>query len=386
MVRNALILPAYDASLPDVSRLFNPITQGLNTYREGMDRQFAGQLQRDQFGLQKRQVDGAEAQRGIDNQFRREQFTAQRGDADRNYGLQRDQFGLQKGQADDAKRQRLEAAAAGYAQLVQSEADPTVAAQNWQRFVGAHPEMPRLLKQYGVDPADYKRGAQAVIANVRGYVAPEKTPTQKLQGDEALFRENPTTRLWEKVAGAEPGQGGIKTAKDRIGIEADLRKEYAGLAKPYFETRDAYSRIEQSAKAPSPASDISLIFNYMKMLDPGSVVREGEFATAQNAASIPERIAAQYNRAVAGERLTEAIRADFVNQARGLYGQAQRQYRNIQDQYSAMAIRAGVDPRNTIVDFGRPPEAGDATQRQQFHNPTTGETIEWDGSRWVKAN
>jgi len=34
----------------------------------------------------------------------------------------------------------------------------------------------------------------------------------------------------------------------------------------------------------------------MKILDPGSVVREGEFATAQNSAGIPERIRAKYNR------------------------------------------------------------------------------------------
>jgi hypothetical protein len=36
----------------------------------------------------------------------------------------------------------------------------------------------------------------------------------------------------------------------------------------------------------------------MKMLDPTSVVREGEFATAQNAASIPIKIVNMYNKAL----------------------------------------------------------------------------------------
>jgi hypothetical protein len=35
-----------------------------------------------------------------------------------------------------------------------------------------------------------------------------------------------------------------------------------------------YSKIEISAKKGTPQGDMSLIFAYMKMLDPGSVVRE----------------------------------------------------------------------------------------------------------------
>ena len=38
---------------------------------------------------------------------------------------------------------------------------------------------------------------------------------------------------------------------------------------------------------PDAAGDMALIFSYMKMLDPNSTVREGEYATAQDAGSIP---------------------------------------------------------------------------------------------------
>jgi len=37
------------------------------------------------------------------------------------------------------------------------------------------------------------------------------------------------------------------------------------------------------------------IFKFMKRLDPDSVVGEGEFANEQNAMGIPERIRARYN-------------------------------------------------------------------------------------------
>ena len=50
----------------------------------------------------------------------------------------------------------------------------------------------------------------------------------------------------------------------------------------------------------------------MKMLDPTSVVREGEFATAQNATGVPERIRNSFNKAMSGERLGQKQRTKFI--------------------------------------------------------------------------
>ena len=60
----------------------------------------------------------------------------------------------------------------------------------------------------------------------------------------------------------------------------------------------------------------------MKMLDPGSVVREGEFANAQNSAGVPDRIRSRYNNVLSGERLAENTRQDFIQTAQGLYSNA----------------------------------------------------------------
>ena len=102
------------------------------------------------------------------------------------------------------------------------------------------------------------------------------------------------------------------------GLEDTVRKEFLGQAKSYIEIGQAYKKIQESAKDPSAAGDLALIFNYMKILDPGSVVREGEFATAQNAAGIPDRIRAQYNQVLNGQRLAETQRQDFLNQAKNV--------------------------------------------------------------------
>ena len=89
----------------------------------------------------------------------------------------------------------------------------------------------------------------------------------------------------------------------------------------------------------------------MRMQDPGSTVREGEFATAQNAGGIPERVRVMYNNAVRGERLDPKVRADFVTQAEKIHSQTYADYLKTKDMYTGIAQRGGMDPRNVVVDY-----------------------------------
>ena len=152
--------------------------------------------------------------------------------------------------------------------------------------------------------------------------------------------------------------------------------------------RDAFTRISQAAANPSPAGDLALIFNYMKLLDPGSVVREGEFATAQNAAGIDDRLRNIYNRLLSGERLNPQQRQDFIGQAQGLYSRAEAQYGATQRQYEELAKRKGIDPRNVILDYGIPKSqgrmdqpAGQKADRAQAPAPAASAAAEPVGAR-----
>lgn len=135
--------------------------------------------------------------------------------------------------------------------------------------------------------------------------------------------------------------------------ESDLRKEYAGLpaTKDFSLQSQAYGRIVESASDPSPAGDLALIFNYMKVLDPGSVVRESEFATAQNAAAVPDRVRNMYNRVMEGERLNPEQRRDFVRRATKLYKEAERGEAQRYGQYSTIARDYGYEPDRVLPDF-----------------------------------
>lgn len=155
---------------------------------------------------------------------------------------------------------------------------------------------------------------------------------------------DPTTFevLYEAPAAA-PDQAVIRAA----------RTEFTGLpaVRSFADQTSAFGRVVASASDPSPAGDLALIFNYMKVLDPGSVVREGEFATAQNAGGIDERTRSLYNRLMSGERLTPAQREDFLDRSSRLYTQAEEQYTTLSDQYAGFARAAGLPVEQVIPDF-----------------------------------
>lgn len=139
-----------------------------------------------------------------------------------------------------------------------------------------------------------------------------------------------------------------------FGDEDKLRDDFRSESKEFVKVRDAYGRILSTDA--SAAGDLALIFNYMKILDPGSVVREGEFATAQNSAGIPERIRAQYNRVKSGERLTEITRADFLQQAKNLYETQADSQSYLESEYETYAEEYGFKPSRIVSKYGTPIE------------------------------
>jgi hypothetical protein len=152
-----------------------------------------------------------------------------------------------------------------------------------------------------------------------------------------------------------------------------LRKEFISETKDFTKIRDAYNRIQEVSKNPSPAGDIALIFNYMKMLDPTSVVRESEYATAENAGSVPQAIINKYNKALEGERLGET-RQDFIKKSEELYDAMNRQLGKTSKTYSDMAVRQGLDPQNVVFDIGI--ESGSSQKASNIMQDKSG--ISWE--------
>lgn len=181
-----------------------------------------------------------------------------------------------------------------------------------------------------------------------------------------------------------PSDPSVKgTGTKGVELEQSLRKEFAGLSKDYRSIQEGADRVKVGANLNNAVGDLSLIFGYMKLLDPGSVVREGEFANAENAQGVPDRIRNVWNKIVAGERLNPETRQEFVGAAKELAGAQTQRQNKIIEQFRGIAADAGLDPERIIMDFGSsepppPPPLGAGGQNPRARNPATGEEIEFN--------
>lgn len=108
----------------------------------------------------------------------------------------------------------------------------------------------------------------------------------------------------------------------------------------------AHKQLQTIAQRTDAPSDIAFIYSYMKMLDPTSVVREGEFATAQNAAGVPDRIRNAYNATMSGQRLNGQQRTEMLSVASRMAEQAQQSFNATADQYGEKAQRRSLNSEN----------------------------------------
>jgi hypothetical protein len=141
----------------------------------------------------------------------------------------------------------------------------------------------------------------------------------------------------------------LKAGKDKFDRAAKLRGEVEKVSKVYRDVEDAYGRIVAASEDSSGAADMALIFNYMKMLDPGSTVREGEFATAAQTGGLPAYIQNIYNKTKNGQFVSDTQRADFLRQARKQFEKSsKKQDRRLSD-YEKLGKRYGLERGDIIV-------------------------------------
>ena len=161
--------------------------------------------------------------------------------------------------------------------------------------------------------------------------------------------------------------------------EAKLRGEFEKSSKDFIKVRDAHTRVIRSAEPKndgtfSPAGDLALVFNFMKVLDPGSTVREGEFATAAGAKAelaraegegtfVPNFVKGAVQKLTEGTILLPDQRRDFVDRSGRLFqGQLDNQKAS-EARFRGIAERAELNPENIVFEFRLPD--GQAKQKKQ---------------------
>ena len=205
------------------------------------------------------------------------------------------------------------------------------------------PTDPRRLAQVN-DPQAFM---ERVKNDPSSYV---QKPVYELQGGDFLSQFEDPGMFQKAMAFDQKRQAAQPKAPDPFEAKKyfddsinKMRKEYNSLdeVKAFKPVRASFLKVKKSAEKPSAAGDLALVFNYMKILDPGSVVRESEFKTASDATAwlqkneadgvaIPAPIAQAIRKLKDGTILTDTQRKDFVNIARKA---ASAQFAPVKDSY-----------------------------------------------------
>lgn len=180
------------------------------------------------------------------------------------------------------------------------------------------------------------------------------TELQKLRDKAAMQRLDRELTARDTLEGKK-----LEADKTRQALQATegLRKEFNGnpVVRSFNEVSTALGKVEKTGTGtPSAAGDMALVFAYMKMLDPGSTVREGEYANAQNATGVPGQIINLYNKAKDGQLLNQSQRADFLARARQMFEPHKQEFGKLATQYQTLATKQGLDPAD-VVGFGLTP-------------------------------
>ena len=153
---------------------------------------------------------------------------------------------------------------------------------------------------------------------------------------------------------AEPGRyvpKGEDTGKIARDQTESLQKLFTGnsVVKDFNTATSQYEKLLTSSERETAAGDMSMIFTYMKILDPTSVVREGEQATASNAAGVPDRVRNFYNKTITGQKLTTKQRADFVQTGTQLYNTNIKQFDAFKNSFMPSLNEYKIEPNKVFL-------------------------------------
>ena len=101
--------------------------------------------------------------------------------------------------------------------------------------------------------------------------------------------------------------------------------------------------------------DLAIVFEFMKALDPTSVVREKEYDTASQSGNIFAGIYTRFNGYLKPEGgfLPEQVKQSFLSIVNSKLQEQEAAYSQIKSDYQSIAGRSGLNPENVVINYDR---------------------------------
>jgi hypothetical protein len=241
---------------------------------------------------------------------------------------------------------------------------------NVEYSMGIAKSIPQLVKEGHLSIED----ADAIMSRRRGGKPQQSIPTANWtpeyerqliaranQGDQDAINEIEST-----------ANGGaynpIPTATQRKQAESEIEQQskipereqhqatqYQAQSKPFRELSEAYQKTKtlfDKAKDSAPAT-LAAATAYMKLLDPGSVVRESELGMALAATGKLDKASNFMNEIKNGKVLTDSQIKEFKAAVEDVYKASKSQQLKLDKHYKETAERKKLNPKNIIQDVGQ---------------------------------
>lgn len=207
-------------------------------------------------------------------------------------------------------------------------------------------------------PINAAQEQQRAAMEFLGQVSPETLAAQALKPPElpqyvtvegTVFRRTPQGLVKEVEVPKGPlvqineGEKGFKN-------EMDLRSAFKNepVYKAQQEMRSAYGQVTESLSKGTPAGDLAGATKFMKLLDPGSVVRESELYLAMSATGALDRFTNYANSVIKGTKLTPAQRKDFQQLADKLFADSTSTYNAKRNEYVGLGTSYGLNAERAL--------------------------------------
>jgi hypothetical protein len=125
--------------------------------------------------------------------------------------------------------------------------------------------------------------------------------------------------------------GGQKGFENEMKLGGAFKQE--PIYKDYNDMKSAYSQVVSSLSQGTPIGDVAGATKVMKLLDPGSVVRESELGIAMAASGRMDRLNNYFSNMMSGQKLTPTQRDDFKALSNELYSAAGQAYNQKRKEY-----------------------------------------------------
>lgn len=220
------------------------------------------------------------------------------------------------------------------------------------------------MKNPRVSPADQRRleiEQQKLDFDRNGISAADKA---KMDFDREKFEAEKAKGQWQKLTDGRlynettgefkdappPAPGSVPPKFDDI---SSVRKEIQQLPayKNMSQAAPIYKAMVETAGRNTRASDLNLVYGLGKIMDPTSVVREGEMVMVKNTASLPDWLVGAANALNGGAALQPETRKAIMTEAFGRMKGYSDEFEKNTGQYKGIAQRFNINPDDVIPPF-----------------------------------